>query len=263
MNEVVVSRSDAVPESDRSGIQVIARAAAILRTLEGVQDGLSLAEIARSVDLPRTTVHRIVSSLADEGLVVAASPNAKVRLGPAVLQLAASLDYDIKKILHPFLVDLHRDVNDTVDLAILRGGSAVFIDQVQGRRRLVAMTTLGERFPLHCSANGKALLSELPSDDLARALDRSVREHPDHPLPDRAALLAELGMVRKTHLAFDREENNPGVGAVGFALRDATGTLFAISVPMPIQRFRRVEKALVETAIAHRDKISAKVSGRY
>lgn len=208
-------------------------------------------------------MHRIVSSLADEGLVVAASPNAKVRLGPAILQLAASLDYDIKKTLHPFLVDLYRDVNDTVDLAVLRGGSAVFIDQVQGRRRLVVLTTIGERFPLHCSANGKALLSELSSDEFDRALNRSLKEHPDHPLTDRAALLAELELVRKTQIAFDREENNPGIGAIGFALRDATGALFAISIPMPMQRFRRVEKNVIQAALTHRNKISAKISGKY
>jgi DNA-binding IclR family transcriptional regulator len=80
-------------------------------------------------------------------------------------------------------------------------------------------------------------------------------------LADRAALLAELQRVRKTHIAFDREENSPGIGAVGFALRDAAGTLFAISIPMPIQRFKRMEKKLVETALLHRNKMAAKISG--
>lgn len=253
--------SSSSPDADRSGIQVINRAAAILRSLEGLQDGLSLAEIARAVGLPRTTVHRIVTTLADEGFLVAASPNAKVRLGPALLQLASTIDYDIKKILRPFLVDLNREVEDTVDLAILRGGSVVFVDQIQGRRRLVAVSAIGERFPLHCTANGKAMLAEMEPAEFERALDRSLREHPDRPLADRAMLSAELEEVRRTHIGFDREENSPGIGAVGFALRDGAGTLFAISVPMPIQRFKRTEKRLVEIALAHRHRIAAKLSG--
>jgi len=247
--------SSEAPESDRTGIQVIARAAAILRALEGVPEGLSLAEIARAVGLPRNTVHRIVSALADESLLMAASPTAKVRLGPGLIQLASALDYDIKKVLRPFLVEIGRDVEDTVDLAVMRGGSVIFIDQVQGRRRLVALSAIGERFPLHCSANGKALLAALPEDEADRAIARSSREHADHPLTDPAKLHAELAAVRRDGIAYDREENSPGIGAVGFALRDTTGALFAISVPMPIQRFRRTEKALVEKVLAHRDRI--------
>lgn len=251
--------SDEASASDRSGIQVIARAAAILRALEGIAEGLSLAEIAKAVSLPRSTVHRIVSALAEEGLLMAASPTAKVRLGPGILQLAATLDYDIKKVLRPFLVEFGREVEDTVDLAIPRGGSAVFIDQVPGKRRLTVVSAIGERFPLHCTANGKALLAAMSDEEATRAIERSLKEHPDRPLADMDKLWRELQAARADGLAFDREENSPGIGAVGFALRDSAGTLFAISVPMPIQRFKRTEKALVALVSAYREKIEAKI----
>src|ERR1700721_234349 len=71
-----------------SQIQVIARAAAILRALEHEPEGLSLAQIAQRVKLARSTVQRIVAALAAEKLLIAASPNARVRLGPTILRLA-------------------------------------------------------------------------------------------------------------------------------------------------------------------------------
>lgn len=244
---------------DRSGIQVISRAAGILRALEGIPAGLSLGEIAKTVSLPRSTVQRIVGALVDEGLLMAATPNAKVRLGPAILQLAASFDFDLVKTLRPFLLELSRDVQETVDLSIRKGNSMVFIDQVQGKRRLIAISGIGEQFPLHCTANGKAVLATLTDDQAKLAIDRSIREYDDRPPADLPRLLEELEAARMEMITYDREENSQGIGAVGTALRDPTGVLFAIAIPVPIQRFRKNEKELVEKLLFHRNRIQTKL----
>ena len=77
--------------NDKSQVQVIARAATILRALEDENSGLSLGQIAQRVNLARSTVQRIVSALETEKLVIAATPNGRVRLGPTILRLAASV----------------------------------------------------------------------------------------------------------------------------------------------------------------------------
>ncbi len=74
----------------KNSIQVIARAAKVLRSLEGEEDGLSLSQIARLVGLARSTVRRIVVALREEQFVMAASPTSRVRLGPALTRLARS-----------------------------------------------------------------------------------------------------------------------------------------------------------------------------
>ena len=86
-----------------SGIQVIARAANILRILESEKEGLSLGQIAKRVDLPRSTVQRIVNALADEHFLIAATPNARVKLGPAILRMAANTNFDFVKFVRPHL----------------------------------------------------------------------------------------------------------------------------------------------------------------
>ena len=72
---------------DRKGVEVIARAAAIMRALEGEPRGLSLGKIAQRVALPRATVQRIVVTLKAEKFVIDATPRSEVRLGPALLVL--------------------------------------------------------------------------------------------------------------------------------------------------------------------------------
>jgi DNA-binding IclR family transcriptional regulator len=95
-----------------SGIQVIARAAAILRALEDEPTGLSLGQIAERVKLARSTVQRIVGALAAEHLLIAATPGAGVRLGPALVRLASSTNVELDQLLRPALVKLSRTLKE-------------------------------------------------------------------------------------------------------------------------------------------------------
>ncbi|HTB88351.1 MAG TPA: helix-turn-helix domain-containing protein, partial [Steroidobacteraceae bacterium] len=159
----------AIPSEGRpsgQSIQVIARAASVLRALEGEQSGLSLAQIAQRVNLARSTVQRIVDALREEHFVIAATPTSGVRLGPALIRLAASASVEFDLITRPLMVDLSQKLGETVDLSVLKGFSAIFTDQVQGAHRLRAVSAVGESFPLHCTANGKALLSVMPENHL-------------------------------------------------------------------------------------------------
>ena len=82
-------------------IQVITRAAKVLRALEGEANGLTLGQIAQRVGLARSTVQRIVDALREEQFVIAASPTAGVRLGPALIRLAASASVNFDQVTRP------------------------------------------------------------------------------------------------------------------------------------------------------------------
>src|SRR5215472_1262759 len=97
---------------DKSQVQVIARAAAILRALEHEVSGLSLGQIAQRVNLARSTVQRIVAALQAEKLVIAASPNGRVRLGPTILRLAASARTDFVAVVRPYLTQLSSELRE-------------------------------------------------------------------------------------------------------------------------------------------------------
>ena len=130
----------------RVEVQVIARAAAILRSLEDQPSGLSLGQIAQRVGLARSTVQRIVSALEVEKLVIAASPTGRVRLGPAILRLATSVQTDFVTIARPFMVKLSNELRETVDVASVKRDHLVFIDQVVGPQRLRTVSGVERRF---------------------------------------------------------------------------------------------------------------------
>ena len=249
-----------ISEEDKAaglGVQVIARAASVLRALEGKPEGLSLAQIAREVGLARSTVQRIVAALAAEGFVSEAQPGRGVRIGAGLARIAASISSNLTDILHPHLVALRDQVGETVDLSILSGGSVVFVDQIAGQQRLVALSGIGERFPLHCTANGKAILSCFNKQDASALIDRSVDEHPEHPLLDHPKLMRELEAVRQHNLAFDLGEHDIGISAIGAAVLDTFGRPAAVSIPAPSHRFNVQREALVKAVIAFREKMQS------
>lgn len=242
----------ALESSQRSGIRVIARAAAILGILKHYPNGLTLGEIAERVALPRSTVQRIVDALADEGFVIAASPKGGVRLGPTLMALGASSQMDVVKFSRPILEQIAKETGETVDLAILKGDKAVFVDQIAGTYRL-GISGTGVAFPLNTSANGKALLAALPAATfnrlrskmkLARMTRRSVQSWPK--------LEREIARVRKRGVAVDREETSEGVCAVGVAFEAPSGELAAISIPVPSQRFNAKQKKLAAVLTRYR-----------
>ncbi|MGA2893351.1 MAG: IclR family transcriptional regulator [Xanthobacteraceae bacterium] len=222
---------------DKSQVQVIARAVSILRALEGQSSGLSLGQIAQEVNLARSTVQRIVAALAAEKLLIAASPTGRVRLGPTILRLAASVTTDFVSVARPFLVSLSNELRETVDLAAVKRDRLIFIDQVIGSQRLRTVSGVGETFPLYCTANGKAHLARLDDDAIEQLIGRSYEKRTPNSVGSLAELLRDLKSVRKTGVAFDREEHTLGICAVGVALQDPLGNSVAISVPVPAPRF--------------------------
>lgn len=241
----------------RHSIQVIARAANVLRALEGESNGLSLGQIAQRVGLARSTVQRIVEALSEEHFLIAASPTTGVRLGPALIRLAASAHVEFDQITRPLLALLSQKVGETVDLSVLKGAVAVFTDQVQGVHRLRAVSAVGETFPLHCSANGKALLSVVDEQKLGRLLRGPLPRLTANTIVQRADLVKNIEAVRRSGVAYDLEEHTEGICAVGTAFLDPIGRAVAISIPVPTTRFRnkRLKALLTEEILRTRTRM--------
>jgi len=239
------------------GIQAIARAGRVLRALEAAPAGLALGELAERVELPKSTVHRLVGALAREELT-ASAPDGRIVLGGAVGRMAAAGQATLPARLRPILEELSRETGDTVDLAVLDGTSVRFVDQLPGPQRLRAVSAVGAEFPLHCTANGKALLAALGPAEARALLPARLRRCTAATITSRAALLEELATVAREGVAYDREEHSEGICAVGAAVLDASGRpVAALSVPAPSTRFAGSEARYAQAVRAAAQSASA------
>ncbi len=244
-------------EDARSGIQVIARAAEMLRLLQAHPGGLTQAEIGERLGMARSTVSRILNALDDEGLVALRGARGPYRLGPEIARMAGTVRLSVVMDVHPFMEELSRELGETVDLSILDGDRATFVDQVVSPHRLRAISAVGESFPLHCCANGKALLANLPPAQQAHATPSRLARLTANTIASPGALRKELERIRTEGVAYDREEQTEGICAVGAVLTGVAEQMVAASVPVPAQRFYGRESELAQALLAWVERVNA------
>lgn len=226
------------------GIQVISRAADILRLLGRETGGLSLGQIAQRVGLPRSTVQRIVAALTVEGFIASDKGYGGIKLGPEIGALARATASDLRERLRPVMQRISDETGETVDLAIVDGAKMLFIDQVVGSHRLRTVSSIGETFPLTTTANGKAALAQMDEPKAARLVTAELAGG-THPR-SASAILTEISHIRAGALARDENDHTEGVCAIGAAFTDGQGDIYALSIPVPSTRYERTKEALAE-----------------
>ena len=235
-----MSDSPLTPCNDEksSGIQVITRAAKILDVLGTKPNGMSLGEIAQAVDLPRSTVQRIVGALDAVQLV---RSHGGIRLGPALLRLITNVNTDVITIADPWLQALCQETEETVSLGRASGMQLAIVHHVVAERELRVVPHLGMNLPLYSTSGGRALLS-LDSDDVARVrVGEDFLAMTDLTVRNFSALLAHLTEIRRTGLAYDRGETMEGISTMSVAIDTILGR-FSISLLVPAQRFQKNEE---------------------
>ncbi|HET6476250.1 MAG TPA: IclR family transcriptional regulator [Thermoleophilia bacterium] len=235
-------------------MQVLSRAALLLRALSVTPEGLTPIALADQVGLPRSTCYRIVGALCQEGLM-RLSPSGKLHIGAGLISLAAAGRRDLRHESAPLLERLSLELHETVELVVLDGDEALFTDQYVPQRSLRVVAEVGDRFPLYCTACGKALLAELPDAEAARLVPPRLEPLTSHTIVDRDALFREVEEARITGVAYDHQEHTLGVSAVGAALKDAGGAMAAITVAMPAARLDGHEERISAALLRTRDDI--------
>ena len=149
---------------------------------------------------------------------------------------AGSCDYSLASNFdfRPYIAQLAKEAGETVDVSEMLKKRTVFVDQIVGSGRLNIVSPIGEAFPLHCLASGKAMLATFSDDQVLKLIGRKTMErHTADTITNPEALLQELAKVRRSQLAFDHEEHLEGVSAVGTAIQEPGGKLYAITIPVP------------------------------
>ncbi|GAA2216273.1 IclR family transcriptional regulator [Nonomuraea monospora] len=236
-----------------NGVQVIARAAQLLRVLEVEPLGLSLTELADRVALPRSTVHRIVAALIAEGFLAAGTLPGQVVIGPVFARMATAATTELWRPVEPYMRLLAEQLGETVDCAV-KDGSRVRVIHVipTTSHTLRAIAETGQTFPLHCSAKGKALLAAHSAEAALDMLPSKLERLTPNTLTDREELARNLSEVRSTGVAYSREESAVGVSCAAIALWSAARVPLAVSVVVPSQRFDLIETKVTEALLAVR-----------
>jgi DNA-binding IclR family transcriptional regulator/sugar lactone lactonase YvrE len=223
------------------GAAVLDKALDLLDAVGRAGAGLSQAELAARLDLPRTTMYRLLGVLVARGLLRRDPLRRVYGLGMRCFEYAraAVAMPDLVAAASAELRALRDMTGETSYLAALDGREAVSLERCDGAHSQRSASVVGQRKPLHCTSQGKAMLAALPAD--ARdALVREISLSPVTPrsITDRRRLYAELRLSAQRGYTIDDEEIVPGVRCCGAAIVDAAGQVRgALSVAGPSYRF--------------------------
>jgi DNA-binding IclR family transcriptional regulator len=236
-----------------SPVQSVDRALSILELLAG-RGELGITELAAELGVHKSTAFRLAAALEQRGLVEQTRGRGGYRLGFGLLRLAGAMSgqMDLTQQCRPVCLRLAGSVNETVNVAVLDGSSAVNIDQVLGRSSITTHNWVGQRTPLHATSSGKVLLAHLPPDEVDAVLAEGLAACTPRTVTDRSTLLTQLARAREEDYAYTVEELEPGLNAVAAPIRGPGGRVIAaVSVSGP--SFRLPEDRIPDVAATVRD----------
>ncbi|MFC4052227.1 IclR family transcriptional regulator [Actinomadura syzygii] len=226
-----------------SPVASVDRALRIIQLLSESGRGVTLEDLAVRSGIPRSSLHRLLGALRHRGFASQPEPNGPYFLGSELLAAAFRFydRIDLRSLVHPVLLRLREELNETTHMAVLDGPEIVYVDKVEAIHPITMTSVIGGRNPAHCTGVGKALLAwTYPTDEAIKlwASTQDLRAVTRNTITSPARLAEEMAAIRERGYALDLEENEEGVRCAAVPVFLGRGVPSAgVSVTAPKDRF--------------------------
>jgi DNA-binding IclR family transcriptional regulator len=221
--------------------------------LLGERAQLRMTEVSEYLGVATSTAHRLLAMLQYRGFVRQDERTKVYRPGTALTSVAFAVlqRFDFRSVLRPYLERLNTELQETVHLGQLDGSTVLFIDAIESPQAVRVTSRLGRSMPAASTSTGKALLAQLPSEELDRLYPGdSIEGLTEKSIRTRHELDEQLKLIRSRGYAVSREESERGVSsiAVAFPFRQSPARI-AINVAAPISRMEEEDQRRIAAAL--------------
>ena len=221
-------------------IQSIDRTLQVLELFSLERPEWGVTEISKALNIYKSNVHNILSTLAEKSFVEKDPKTNKYKLGIKFFELGSVVikNMNLRKITHPYIEKLSKEFNETVHLGVLDKGRVVSIEREESDKSLCSHIEIGKRTPLHCTAVGKAIMAYLSEDEVSLIVkEKGLEKYTENTITNKKDLENEFKKIREQGYAVDNMEHEEGVRCVASPIRDYTGKVIAsMSVSGPAFR---------------------------
>ena len=215
-------------------VPALENALSVLELLAHSKAGLSLSELTRRLEIPKSSAHCLLVTLERRGYLHKNERN-RYLFGLKFFSMAntALRGLELREKAAPFLRSLMARTRLTVHLAMLEQHEAVLVEKVEPAGVFKLATWLGKRMDLHCTALGKALMAYMPEEELeAMVHERGLPRHNENTICSLRRLKENLAKARKQGYVIDDEEDEIGtrcIGAPVFGAGEAVAAAVSVS----------------------------------
>lgn len=212
-----------------------------LRLIEGLarsETPRGVSDLARELGLNKSNVHRILDTLCEHNYVVQHEATGLYQLNLKLFELGSRLlsRLHLKDVAQPWLGRVMEQTGESCHLMIYQDGEVIYLDKIENRLPVRAVTELGGRAPAACVASGKVLLAYRPQEEVDRVL-RNLKRYTPKTITDRSQLQNEIETARKIGYAINREGWREGVcGAASPILIGPNSAIAAVAILGPAER---------------------------
>lgn len=238
------TRSAGRGADSQGGVQSVDRAITVLEILAR-EGSAGVSEVAAEIGVHKSTAFRLLAALEERDLVEQNVDRGKYQLAFGILRLASSIParIDLVRQAQPLLDDLAAEIDETINIAVVREHYAVNVQQAMSSAAVASQNWVGQLTPLHATASGKVLLAFMTETRLDAIIQEAgLPKLTANTVTSRKALVEELATIRETGFATAHEELEIGLNASAVPIRDHTGTVVAaLSAAGPAYRFGDAE----------------------
>lgn len=223
-------------------LKTVDRALQVLLRFSEERSEWSVTELADSLDLHRSIVYRILTTLERRGFVTQLGPRGHFRLGLKLVELGNVVlaGIDLRQIARPVMAGLVKETGESAFLTVVSGDESVCIEKIDSSQRVRVSLTIGGRYPLYAGASNKLLLAHLSADAIDKIVAKGLEPLTPHTITDPPQLKGSLATIRDQGWAFTVGELTPGVAAVGVPLWDNNNRVVAaLSIAGLASRFSK------------------------
>jgi DNA-binding IclR family transcriptional regulator len=225
----------------------VQRALHLLRSFVHRENGLSVTEAARELEISKSVVSRLMATLAADGFLVMDQSTRRYYIGPVAFEIGNRFaGADLGRALHPIIRLLSERTNTTAQLGTLQGQYVRYLSVSEGSGRLRVVATPGDKRYAHASAMGKAFLADLRPDE-QRVLVESMLEEGKLPGSGPATIRDPLSLLRELEITHSRgysttfEEAEAVVAALGMVAPSVHGFPLAVSIAFPANQYTETD----------------------
>jgi DNA-binding IclR family transcriptional regulator len=223
----------------RNSLKSMHKLMAVLDCFSTYDRSLSLSEISQRCGMPKTTVHRLVSSLREAKLLEQDRERDRYRMGIRLFELGSIVlaNLDAHREARPYVDQLSQISGESSHLCVFDGTNMVIIEHREPGGATVNWTTTLSISPSYCTGVGKAALAFQEASTIEKVIRGGLLPYTPNTITDPAMLQRELAIIRERGYSVDNGEHQPGIRCVAAPIRNSAGRVFAaVSVTGPQER---------------------------
>jgi len=203
-------------------VRAVDRALDILLCFTREEPARSLTQIAESIHMSKTTVHRLLATLENKRFITRDNGTGLYRLGFRFIEMASLVlqDADLHRWAKPYLRRLSAEYGETVDLSILDGSHVIYLEVIESPQRVKLAAAVGQRLPAYFTASGKALLAYLPEEQVRKIITDNLAEASKNATAPVSDMIADLRATADLGYAISEQEYEEEINAVAAPIFD-------------------------------------------